>query len=206
MAMRYQFIIPIDQWDNYIKYIITRIYGSQENQCVIEGDHGNDRYIHLDVNPQVPLINSLPFTICETSDVIHCTNATKVAATKAMIDNGIRDEFHLGSRYYHSPKSISMDTTELKAIVWQLARQRDITKFIELTHGQFLIAIQPYIMTLLLRVANNQLEVNIYQSCTISPFDVDDGYDGILSCLNPAWHYWLQKGDITAEIHQSNHV
>ena len=202
----YYFNVPLTQWDLYCKHIIEGIYGVKEGGYRITRDHNNMRRIELTVNPQIPLINSMPVTIKKTPEtaVYYIGNILEDVAIS--IQNAVRNYIEPGSTFHINPKKIPIHDLELRPLIYQLALDERITKFSLLTNNQFIVYIEPYPVVVLIKILNNYLCVNIYSETIQSTFDVDDGYFGHLSCLNPFWIQWKEAADLTAPIQPPNYI
>lgn len=202
----YYLDVPVDQWDLYLEYIVTRIYGITDGQFTVERELNGKRRILFQTNPQLPLINSLPRTMSDPTIPPHFDDRAHLEVIEKIIRLAIDDFFHPGGTYYRNPIFIHVYPAQLDPIVRQLAKERRIYKFVPLPGNRFMINIQPYPVVLILKVVDNYLSISFYTDLRNSFFDVDDGYEGQLVCLNPNWQQWKEIGDITAPIHPPNHV
>lgn len=202
---QYYFEVSIDQWDLYMKHIIEGIYGVKEANCRIIQGRDEILIVEIETNPNIPLINSLPATIIRESAIVYHSNKTLVAIVDEKIRRTFTDFLHPVGTYYTTTNKVTLAPFELKPIIMQLARDRKINKFIELTQERFLIYIAPFIAGAIIKVIDNILTITIYARID-STFDVDDGYTGILTELNPIWIKWKEAGNITAPIHSPNYV
>lgn len=203
--VQYYFEVPIRQHELYMKHIIEGIYGIKESACRITQTRNGVRTIHIGADPNVPLINSLPMTIVQDSPLVHHENTELVTAVGEKINTTFMDFRHHIGTYYTKIDKIMLSPTELKSVIMQLARERKINKFIELKGDRFLVHIEGFLATAIVKVVDNILVITIYARID-SMFDVDDGYTGILTELNSVWSKWKEAGDITTPIHPPNIV
>lgn len=201
--MKYHFEIHISQYDLFMEHIITGIYGSLESDCLVRYIGNTMCTIDLDVDHDIPLINSLPKTIIQDIDIVYCDNKQLVDAVWNKISSALSDCCSSIGTYYHESTPIKLSQEDLRPIILQLARERKVAKFIELNDGKFLIYVNDVCTIALVKVINGEFVISIYSRLE-SMFDVDDGYDGYLEQLNPAWIKWRENGDITAPIHLPN--
>jgi hypothetical protein len=201
----YYFKIPIGQWDLYLKHIIGDIYGIEDGNYKIKHEYNGFRRIELRANPQIPLINSLPKTIHTNKCSIYYEGEILTDIIKS-IEETISDYFMPGGKYHPNVKIININSEELEMIVHQLALKHVITKYAKLEYNKFIIYIEPYPITFILKVIDNTLVINIFTDNMISPFDIDDGYSGILESMNSIWEEWKNKSDITASIQPPNYI
>lgn len=202
----YYLDIPIDNWDLYFKHIVRGIYGVKEGEYYTRFEEGGIRRIEFEVNPTIPLINSLPRTIHNQSQSPHYENINKMLEVEIAIKTAIKDFLRPGGTYYPNTKMVLLTTEELYSIVLELGRIHKINKFAFLSQNRFLVYIHPYPVIIILKVVHGVLVVTIYADVVRSLFDVDDGYSGILRDMNPMWEQWKEDGDITAPIQPPNYV
>lgn len=202
----YYFKIPISQWDTYLLHIIDGIYGVGEGGYKVVHEHNGIRRIELSTNAHIPLTRSLPQTIRQSSTTYYDDIET-LTRVGTIIRNAILDYFQPGGTYYPNSRKICIEQGDLKFIIYQLAVMNWIDKFAPLSDDQFIVYIHPHLVTALVKVVNTQLIVNIYaETVARGPFDVDDGYTGILDALNPIWQQWKDNGDITMPISPPNYL
>lgn len=201
----YYFNIPINQWELYLKHIIVGIYGIKNSNYTVVHEHNGVKRVEIKTNPQIPLINSLPMTLHKNQQAIYYTGENLVNIVSSIKD-AISDFFTPGGIYHNDSKLIQLNSEELEPIIKQLASDYVINRYAQLDDNKFIIHIEPYPVTILLKVLCGSLIINIFSETIISPFDVDDGYTGVLTCLNPMWKKWRTTGDITAPIQPPNYV
>ena len=204
--MRYYFDIPCRQKDLYLKHIIEGIYGVKDNNFTVTRETRESIRIEITVDPQIPLINSLPETklLDGMAPTYHADKRLVTNVGNKFYDT-IMDYNHPIGVFYHLPNKITLAPQELGLIIRELARQQIITRFAQIDDNRFAIYIYPYMIVLIAKVIDDTLVVTIFDM-NRSTFDVDDGYSGIFSVLNPAWEQWKKNGDITAPIQPPNHV
>ena len=204
MFQSYSFNIPIIQWESYLEHIIDGIYGIKQGGYNITREHNGVRRIDLKTNPHIPLINSLPRTIRNSATVYYSGN--KLSIVGMFIKDAISDFLRPGGTYHINVDQIVVDTNELKPIIQQLACDNIITRYASLDNNMFIIYVEPYPLGVLVKIVDGALIANIYAETISAPFDVDDGYNGILSYMNPIWIKWKEAGDITAPIQPPNYL
>ena len=182
------------------------MYGVREGEYEIVRDHNGVRRIEIETNPHLPLINSLPSTKRTSPDgTIYCSGPI-VDEVGSAIKSAITDYVTPGGKFHLAPHQIPLDAAQLGPIIRELALTERITKYAAISHDQFIIYVQPHPLTVLIKVVNGFLVVHIYAETVHTMFDVDDGYNGILKCLNPGWNSWKEAGDLTAPIQSPNYV
>lgn len=202
----YYFNIPLTQWDLYIKHIIEGIYGVKEGGYRITREHNGNRRIELSANPQIPLINSLPITVRKSPGTFSYYMGDMLENVEVAISKAITDYILPGGTFHVNPTIIQLHEFELGPIIHQLALDKRITKFALLTNNKYIVYIEPNPVVALVKIIDGRLYVNIYAETIQSTFDVDDGYFGPLSCMNPSWRKWKEVGDITAPIQPPNYI
>jgi hypothetical protein len=202
----YYLDVRMDEWNLYLKHIVSHIYGISEGQYTAEPERNGKRRIQFKTNIQFPLINSLPDTISDITIPPHFDDPVHLEVVDKAIRLAIDDFFRPGSTYYQTPLFIPMHPAQLDPIVRQLAKEGKIWKFIALPWSRFMINVKPYPIAIILKVVDNYLSISFYADLGTYFFDVDDGYQGQLVCLNPSWERWKELDDITAPIHPPNYV
>lgn len=200
----YYFNIPLEKWDAYLKYIIEGIYGVKEGYKITR-EHNGVRRIELEVNSQIPLINSLPKTIIKDEQLKYYSG-DNLESVGLAINTAIKDYIRPGGTFHLEPKKIRVHDFELGPIIFQLARDLQITKFASLINNQFIVYIEGNPVVALITTIDGWLNITIYADTINSTFDVDDGYYGLLICMNPNWLQWKEVKDITAPIQPPNYV
>lgn len=202
MEASFYFQVSIDQCNNFIEYIIKGIYGVQDYEITEKDDE--TKIIQINTDPHIPLINSLPSTIHKEEKVIY--DSRDLTNIINDIKEAISDYFQSISYFHENVHSILVRSDELKSIVYQLASDQIISRFAALDNDKFIIVVDPHPLALILKVVDNVLIINIYKDIIKWVFDVDDGYSGILECMNPIWKKWKDNGNITMSIQPPNYV
>lgn len=205
VANSYYLNIPVDQWDFYLKHIVWGIYGIKETQYKVVHESNGIRKIEFATNNQVPLINSLPRTIIRENDMIYFKDKRKLDAIRVAIMDAVKDELITNGSYYIDAITIKLTSCEIPLIIYQLARDKVISKFADLGNNKFIVTIAGYQIAMIIQSVNNKLYVTAYSNARHT-FDVDDGYSFILSSLNVGWNKWKEIGDISAPIQPHNIV
>lgn len=205
MKAAYYFEVPVNQYVEYTKHIITGLYGVNPDKFKVIRD--NIRYVRVEINTdqQIPFINSLPKTIISDTPITYNADSKLVAIVGDKIHSTIEDFLHPIGNYYSSSNKISLSADELKTIIKQLAREQKITKFAELSNNRFIVYIQPYLVTAMVKVVDNILTITICNTLN-GLFDIDDGYCPLLSDLNEGLIKWRNDGILFAPIQLPNYV
>jgi hypothetical protein len=201
----YYLNIPVQQWDSYLRHIIVGIYGIEENQYKVVRESGGIKTVEFSTNGQIPLINSLPRTTIGTMDRVYFKDKARLNAISLAIMHAAKDELTSNGVYYVDAIPIKLTPEEVPAAIYQLTRDKILSKFANLGNNKFIIVIPLYQLPMILQSVDNNLYVTTY-SILSSPFDVDDGYHSLLSPLNISWRKWREIGDITVPIHPNNFV
>jgi len=207
MAQNNYFLnVPIPQWELYMEYITRRIYGISNGQYTIIRIIGSFTRIEFSTNMQIPLINSLPRTLFLDNQIVYFEDKDKLQRISNSMRTTVADYLTPGGIYHSEASPILLSNEDLPLVIKELARNKEITSFAKLTEGKYLIYMELYPITIILRVINEVLRITIYDNVINETFDVDDGYSGILKCMNSSWSQWKKTGDITAPIHPPNYV
>lgn len=204
--MRYYHEIPISQWNEHFQYIIEELYGVTEHDCYIVQRGVESVRLGFEVNPRIPFINSLPATIIEGRQRCHYDNVAVLNAVKDKISYALADIINPVGIYHTEPRDLFIDPRYLKSIIKQLARNRFITKFAQLTDSKFVAYVAPHVVLVIVQIRDCELIINIYEDIKEPFFDINSGYQDIFRCLNRSFNIWKRLDDVTLPIHIPNYV
>jgi hypothetical protein len=137
----YYFYVSIKQWDLYLKHIVKGIYGVEEGNDRIIYERNGMRRVEIKVNSQIPLINSLPFTIRKSNENFKYYAGEKVDIVEIFIKEAILDYIRPGGTFHSQVKLIAINLKELKDIIYQLALDNKISKFVSILEDKFIVYI-----------------------------------------------------------------
>lgn len=197
--------IPKNNIELYTEYILHNIYELKDFKY--KGEDENYYIIIFNTDDQIPLMNSLPLTIKKDINKIYYSNKKILETIKLKILQAIKlfsYDINNGIIPIQYGKII-LNRDELNLIIKQLALIDFINKYYQISKDCYLIFVNIK-LAIIIKLRNSVLEILIYDESVGCPFDIDDGYTGLLSCMNDNFNLWINNNNITKSIHPPNYV